>query len=191
MEVARVVLEAIAGREVHAAAEPPGRRRGEEAYVEVNRGAERVARVQYERHAHRVVRLAGELRPRRSRRRRQAAALHAREVDAAALEDAAILDDARDAAASFGTLPAIGAEARALERLQRGDNPRLQLREVIVDRLRLHRYRVFVKARWPMSLRNCMPSKRMRDRKSTRLNSSHLVISYAVFCLKKKKYNIP
>src|ERR671910_1979705 len=28
-----------------------------------------------------------------------------------------------------------------------------------------------------------------RDRKSTRLNSSHLVISYAVFCLKKKKNN--
>src|SRR5437899_6928492 len=26
------------------------------------------------------------------------------------------------------------------------------------------------------------------DRKSTRLNSSHLGISYAVFCLKKKKY---
>src|SRR5256885_13239397 len=29
------------------------------------------------------------------------------------------------------------------------------------------------------------------DRKSTRLNSSHLVISYAVFCLKKKKSNSP
>src|SRR2546426_6666901 len=28
---------------------------------------------------------------------------------------------------------------------------------------------------------------RIGDRKSTRLNSSHLVISYAVFCLKKKK----
>src|SRR5215204_6076550 len=28
---------------------------------------------------------------------------------------------------------------------------------------------------------------RTRDRKSTRLNSSHTVISYAVFCLKKKK----
>src|SRR5690606_40865102 len=27
----------------------------------------------------------------------------------------------------------------------------------------------------------------MRDRKSTRLNSSHVKISYAVFCLKKKK----
>src|SRR3989454_8085790 len=32
--------------------------------------------------------------------------------------------------------------------------------------------------------------KRALDRKSTRLNSSHLVISYAVFCLKKKKKNI-
>src|SRR5256885_3182929 len=30
----------------------------------------------------------------------------------------------------------------------------------------------------------CQPCS--RDRKSTRLNSSHLVISYAVFCLKKK-----
>src|SRR2546426_3912432 len=30
-----------------------------------------------------------------------------------------------------------------------------------------------------------------RDRKSTRLNSSHLVISYAVFCLKKKKDRAP
>src|SRR2546426_5849767 len=28
------------------------------------------------------------------------------------------------------------------------------------------------------------------DRKSTRLNSSHLVISYAVFCLKKKKNSL-
>src|SRR5256885_11995086 len=29
------------------------------------------------------------------------------------------------------------------------------------------------------------------DRKSTRLNSSHLLISYAVFCLTKKKTNAP
>src|SRR5215204_7242772 len=37
--------------------------------------------------------------------------------------------------------------------------------------------------RWPSA---------SRDRKSTRLNSSHTVISYAVFCLKKKKkkYNL-
>src|SRR5438270_9714646 len=30
-----------------------------------------------------------------------------------------------------------------------------------------------------------------RDRKSTRLNSSHSQISYAVFCLKKKKKTVP
>src|SRR5688500_19196184 len=30
-------------------------------------------------------------------------------------------------------------------------------------------------------------NRKAEDRKSTRLNSSHLVISYAVFCLKKKK----
>src|SRR2546422_2191078 len=32
------------------------------------------------------------------------------------------------------------------------------------------------------------PPSARRDRKSTRLNSSHGYISYAVFCLKKKKY---
>src|SRR5256885_6463711 len=37
--------------------------------------------------------------------------------------------------------------------------------------------------------RRAGPRRQLRfgDRKSTRLNSSHLVISYAVFCLKKKK----
>src|SRR2546430_13305803 len=34
------------------------------------------------------------------------------------------------------------------------------------------------------------PNPRTRDRKSTRLNSSHSQISYAVFCLKKKKKKI-
>src|SRR2546422_5823895 len=37
------------------------------------------------------------------------------------------------------------------------------------------------------ALRNSAPSRRLADRKSTRLNSSHGYISYAVFCLKKKK----
>src|SRR5256885_10313017 len=36
-------------------------------------------------------------------------------------------------------------------------------------------------------LRHFPSRPRLQDRKSTRLNSSHLVISYAVFCLKKKK----
>src|SRR5258708_20233317 len=42
-------------------------------------------------------------------------------------------------------------------------------------------------ARVPSSI--CMPSTttELTDRKSTRLNSSHQIISYAVFCLKKKK----
>src|SRR5256885_5863525 len=35
--------------------------------------------------------------------------------------------------------------------------------------------------------RPCQRRQECADRKSTRLNSSHLVISYAVFCLKKKK----
>src|SRR5690625_4065633 len=34
---------------------------------------------------------------------------------------------------------------------------------------------------------NIMTFKEEKDRKSTRLNSSHVAISYAVFCLKKKK----
>src|SRR3712207_7656776 len=34
-------------------------------------------------------------------------------------------------------------------------------------------------------------NKLSRDRKSTRLNSSHANISYAVFCLKKKNINLP
>src|SRR5258708_40342264 len=33
-----------------------------------------------------------------------------------------------------------------------------------------------------------LPARCGGDRKSTRLNSSHQIISYAVFCLKKKKY---
>src|SRR5256885_8186323 len=40
-----------------------------------------------------------------------------------------------------------------------------------------------IPARFPASI---PISDRLLDRKSTRLNSSHLVISYAVFCLKKK-----
>src|SRR2546430_15347147 len=47
------------------------------------------------------------------------------------------------------------------------------------------RRRRFPRARSPPS--GLCRSPRRRDRKSTRLNSSHSQISYAVFCLKKKK----
>src|SRR3712207_8293502 len=43
------------------------------------------------------------------------------------------------------------------------------------------------RARPAPARRGCGPDSRARDRKSTRLNSSHANISYAVFCLKKKK----
>src|SRR5699024_11908709 len=41
----------------------------------------------------------------------------------------------------------------------------------------------------PHGINGKCPSIRPGDRKSTRLNSSHVSISYAVFCLKKKKNN--
>src|SRR2546428_4942447 len=48
--------------------------------------------------------------------------------------------------------------------------------EDLVNRLGSHRFRLVTVA----------PAKTIQDRKSTRLNSSHDQISYAVFCLKKK-----
>src|SRR5258708_27554538 len=39
----------------------------------------------------------------------------------------------------------------------------------------------------PTLARMVLWRRRQKDRKSTRLNSSHQIISYAVFCLKKKK----
>src|SRR2546426_10120222 len=42
-------------------------------------------------------------------------------------------------------------------------------------------------AKFKHALRAPSVQQSIGDRKSTRLNSSHLVISYAVFCLKKKK----
>src|SRR2546422_2172241 len=50
--------------------------------------------------------------------------------------------------------------------------------------------KVAQRAPWTENLRRCNQSVSApapRDRKSTRLNSSHGYISYAVFCLKKKK----
>src|SRR5256885_10445232 len=55
----------------------------------------------------------------------------------------------------------------------------------------------FLKRQWPVVQRRrhskAVIHERLlaRDRKSTRLNSSHLVISYAVFCLKKNTTSRP
>src|SRR5437899_3921329 len=42
---------------------------------------------------------------------------------------------------------------------------------------------------WTSTTSSSRSANSTSDRKSTRLNSSHLGISYAVFCLKKKKHN--
>src|SRR2546426_9384561 len=44
-----------------------------------------------------------------------------------------------------------------------------------------------VRKRYSTKINGTRKRRWSEDRKSTRLNSSHLVISYAVFCLKKKK----
>src|SRR5256885_10101340 len=59
------------------------------------------------------------------------------------------------------------------------------LAQTPLDQARLRRQAV-IGDRCPDLLVDCG-----RDRKSTRLNSSHLVISYAVFCLKKKSTFMP
>src|SRR3989475_8458981 len=60
--------------------------------------------------------------------------------------------------------------------------PRASAIEAIVDA-------VPMTMQWPDE-RDMQDSASQRDRKSTRLNSSHSQISYAVFCLKKKNDNI-
>src|SRR3712207_7397692 len=70
------------------------------------------------------------------------------------------------------------ARARDVEALL----PPLQLPAVLGRRGRLH-----ARAEAPRHRPRRARRARARDRKSTRLNSSHANISYAVFCLKKKK----
>src|SRR3712207_7440941 len=71
----------------------------------------------------------------------------------------------------------------------RGSDPPLELHDL---RGRV-RFVVLVEAGNPVEVEGLYPCARGRefhggaDRKSTRLNSSHANISYAVFCLKKKK----
>src|SRR5437899_6944343 len=58
----------------------------------------------------------------------------------------------------------------------------------LTDAEYLHRPRFHLKYRQlPLAFRDRPRALEILDRKSTRLNSSHLGISYAVFCLKKKK----
>src|SRR3712207_7425220 len=64
-----------------------------------------------------------------------------------------------------------------------GPGPR-RVREALQDRCRR---RPCPPERLERALDGAVVGEALRDRKSTRLNSSHANISYAVFCLKKKK----
>src|SRR2546422_7881000 len=76
----------------------------------------------------------------------------------------------------------------------RTDIPMLSVRVVgrlleLVNEFDLHRRQTQARAeREFVEGRLALADSALRDRKSTRLNSSHGYISYAVFCLKKKKH---
>src|SRR5437899_10080536 len=69
---------------------------------------------------------------------------------------------------------------------------RSQHRTLVHPRARMHHRNYYPSILLSLECQPVRPEERVafpqeRDRKSTRLNSSHLGISYAVFCLKKKK----
>src|SRR5258707_3293651 len=68
----------------------------------------------------------------------------------------------------FRSVPALRADPRSAESAKPANHEHIKRRHTLASRL------AFLT---------------IRDRKSTRLNSSHANISYAVFCLKKKKMN--
>src|SRR5439155_16299208 len=86
-------------------------------------------------------------------------------------------------------------EMAAEEKVKQGMNRKDALRAVRLESGYLEVTKETVRsAGWEFVLETCCQdlryafrTLRKRDRKSTRLNSSHVAISYAVFCLKKKK----
>src|SRR5205814_8585446 len=62
-----------------------------------------------------------------------------------------------------------------------------EIRDALAHARLVERERRFVGLQRELGPRRADHHRDVRDRKSTRLNSSHLGISYAVFCLKKKK----
>src|SRR5438876_5044691 len=72
--------------------------------------------------------------------------------------------------------------------VEAGVDPRVRAhREAAAVDLAAERAPRLVRAEVERRVRRPARIRRYRDRKSTRLNSSHPSISYAVFCLKKKK----
>ena len=143
VEVDRVLVVAVVRRQVHASAEPPhrigvGARRDEHAHVHVHGRRVRIAGMQDERHARRLPCAPREIGTVRRRGRRQRRAADVGEIHAPALEHGAVLDQARDAAAAFRTIPRVAQERPAVDRLEPRDDALLQAGEIGADRGDVH-----------------------------------------------------
>src|SRR5690606_39559966 len=79
----------------------------------------------------------------------------------------------------------LGAESGDPQHQERSTHPSLQIRTIIPTRSHCLR-----RSRLNSASRSASRTEPILDRKSTRLNSSHVKISYAVFCLKKKKLQL-
>src|SRR5581483_9436678 len=148
MKVPHVLEIGIVRRQVHAAAEPPHRRltgllRREEADVHVHRRDVRIARMQDERDAERLVCAAGEARARRRGRSGQGVAANLREADARALEQRAVLEYARHPAAALRTIPPVPPERRAVEGFEAPDDRLLKAGQELRDARGIHAVRYF------------------------------------------------
>ncbi len=142
MKVPRVLFVSVIRRQIRSAAKPENvglilRLRDEEPNVHVHRGHVRVARMKYQRHAERLEVSSGQLGPLRAGRRRQGLADDVREADTAALEQIAVLDDARQSAAAqlrVGRLfPHVVPERLAVEPLERVDDALLQAEQILAN----------------------------------------------------------
>src|SRR3712207_8896359 len=67
------------------------------------------------------------------------------------------------------------------------DNNHFAMDSTVITNMQIHESNIWQSAMGGIGLQTKINPKAEVDRKSTRLNSSHANISYAVFCLKKKK----
>ena len=156
VKVRRVLFEAVVGRQVHPATEPPYRPeiRGlrisgrdanarhpgqcdKQADVHVHRRRVGIARMQHQRDAHHFECPSGKLRPRGGRGSWELPASYVREIDSATLKHLPLFDDAGDSAAAL-PLPHVTAETGTVDSFEAGYDSRLKIDEIIAGPGALH-----------------------------------------------------